>query len=185
MKHAVAALALSLASLTAHAQPFIEFGFGQSDIDIDFLSLGATSQDTKDTTFNISGGWMFTPLIGAEIGYRDLGEASGSVTGPGGTGTVTLEAEGFQLGAVGRIPVGSSAFSIVPRVGFFKWDAKGRGVVNGVQVSSLDEDGTDLYFGVGADYSINKNLYLGAHWARFDLDDIDVDVIELRVGWKF
>jgi hypothetical protein len=44
------------------------------------------------------------------------------------------------------------------------------------------EDGTDPYFGVGAEYS---NLYLGAHWARFDLDDIDVDVIELRVGWKF
>ncbi|HVE54962.1 MAG TPA: outer membrane beta-barrel protein, partial [Ramlibacter sp.] len=146
---------------------------------------GATSEDTKDTTFNISGGWMFTPFIGVEIGYRDLGEASGSVTGPGGTGTVTLEAEGFQLGAVGRIPVGSSGFSIAPRVGLFKWDAKVRGVVNGAQIAASDEDGTDLYFGVGADYSISRNLSVGAHWARFDLDDIDVDVIELRVGWKF
>jgi OOP family OmpA-OmpF porin len=182
MKRAVVALALSVASLTVHAQPFVELGFGQSDMDVDF---GFPSQDTKDTTFNISGGWMFTPMIGIEIGYRDLGEAGGSITGPGGAGSVTFEAEGFQLGAVGRIPLGSSAFSIVPRVGLFKWDVKGRGVVNGVQVSSLDEDGTDLYFGVGADYSINKNLYLGAHWARFDLDDVDVDVIELRVGWRF
>jgi OmpA-OmpF porin, OOP family len=185
MKHAVAALALSLASFTAHAQPFVELGFGQSDVDVDFISLGATSQDTKDTTFNISGGWMFTPMIGIEIGYRDLGEVSGSMTAPGVTSTVTFEAEGFQLGAVGRIPLGTSAFSIVPRVGLFKWDVKGRGVVNGVQVSSLDEDGTDLYFGVGADYSISKNLHVGAHWARFDLDDLDVDVIELRVGWRF
>ena len=185
MKHAVAALALSFVALNVHAQPFVEFGIGQSDVDEDFRALGFTSQDTKDTTFNISGGWMFTPFIGAEIGYRDLGEASASVSGPGGTGTASFEADGFQLGAVGRIAVGSSGFSIVPRAGLYMWDAKGRAVLNGTQIASEDDDGTDLYFGVGADYSINKNLYVGAHWARFDLDDTDVDVIELRVGWKF
>jgi OOP family OmpA-OmpF porin len=83
------------------------------------------------------------------------------------------------------LSLASLTAQVVPRVGLFKWDLKRRGVVNGLQVSSLDEDGTDLYFGVGADYSISRNLYLGAHWARFDLDDVDVDVIELRVGWKF
>lgn len=184
MKKLVAILALSLASLSASAQGFLELGIGQSDADVDFGSFGFPSSDTKDTTWNISGGWMFNPMIGVEVGYRDLGEASGTVSGPGGTGTVTLEADGFQFGVVGRIPLGGAGLTVVPRIGLFMWDATVRGVVNGAVIASEDEDGTDLYFGIGLDYAF-KQFSVGAHFARFDLDDLDVNVIELRFGFRF
>jgi OOP family OmpA-OmpF porin len=184
MKKLVAILALCLTPLHAGAQGFLELGIGQSDVDIDFGSLGFPSSDTKDTSWNLSGGWMFNPMIGLEVGYRDLGEATATVTGPGGTGTATLEADGFQFGAVARIPVGGAGFSVVPRIGLFMWDASVRGVVNGALIAADDADGTDLYFGIGVDYAI-RQFSIGAHFARFDLDDVDVNVIELRLGLRF
>ena len=176
---------LALAPLLAHAQGFVELGIGQSSVDLDELAaLGASSTDEKDTTFAISGGYMFHPNIGAEIGYRDLGEASATVVGPGGTGVVTAEVSGFFFGLVGRLPV-AERFSIVPRFGLFMWDGDVTGTVNGAVVLSESDDGTDPYFGIGAQYDITKQMHVGAHFARFDLDGDDVDVIELKVGFRF
>ena len=30
-----------------------------------------------------------------------------------------------------------------------------------------------------------RNAFAGAHFARFELEETDVDVLELRVGFKF
>jgi OmpA-OmpF porin, OOP family len=184
MNKLLIALLFFLTSLGASAQGFVELGIGQATVDIDAAELGADTVDDKDTTWAISGGYMFHPMIGAEIGYRNLGETSFSATGPGGTATATVEVDGFMLGALGRIPV-IDRLEIVPRVGLYRWDVKGRVFLNGVLVDSVDDDGTDLYFGVGAQYAITKQFHVGAHWARFDIGGDDVDVLELKVGFRF
>ena len=186
MKKLIAALAISLIAFNAHAQGFVEFGLGQSKIDLDanFAPGIAVSSDEKDTTWAISGGYMFHPMIGAEVGYRDLGKTSLSATNGVDTVSANAKVDGFTLGAVGRIPVGDK-FSIVPRFGFYMWDGSGQGFVNGVQVISLDDDGTDPYFGVGAEYAFSKQVFAGAHFVRFDVDGDDVDVFELKVGFRF
>jgi OmpA-OmpF porin, OOP family len=183
MKKLFAALALCLCGPAFAQQGFVELGIGQANVDLDAADVGADTLDNKDTTWAISGGWMFHPMIGAEIGYRNLGETTASATGPGGTARVTLEVEGFLLGAVGRIPVGP--IEIAPRIGLYRWDLKGSAFLNGVQFDSADDDGTDVYFGVGAQYVISKQFHVGAHWTRFDIDGDDVDVFEVKVGFRF
>lgn len=183
MKRFLAVLAFCLCGPAFAQQGFVELGIGQSKFDIDAGDIGADTVDDKDTTWAISGGWMFHPMIGAEIGYRNLGETSASATGPGGTARATAEVDGFQFGAVGRIPVGP--IEIAPRVGLYRWDVKGRVFLNGAQIRSADDDGTDVYFGVGAQYVIAKQFHVGAHWARFDIDGDDVDVFEIKVGFRF
>jgi OOP family OmpA-OmpF porin len=174
MKKALAILALSAAATGVQAQQaFVELGVGQSMFDVD--SIPGVTVDDEDTTFAISGGWMFTPNIGAEVGWRDLGGISAS--GPGGS--ASAEVDGFMLGAVGRFTVAQN-IAIVPRIGLYMWDASGGGLAGGAS-----DDGTDLYFGVGAEYSFTRQFFAGAHWARFDAGDTDVDVIELKVGFKF
>ncbi|HKU47617.1 MAG TPA: outer membrane beta-barrel protein, partial [Burkholderiales bacterium] len=140
----MAILALSAATFNAQAQGFVEFGIGQSKVDIDASGLGglSVSKDEKDTAWSISGGYMFHPMIGAEIGYRNLGEASLSATDGIDTARASIEVDGFTIGAVGRIPVGEK-FAIVPRAGLYLWDASGKGTFNGAQVTSLDDDGSD------------------------------------------
>jgi len=182
IKTLAAVAVLSFAPLMAHAEAFLELGIGQATVDLS--ELGGTSSDEKDTTFAISGGYMFNPMIGAEIGYRDLGEASASATGPGGTATASLKADGFFFGGVGRIPV-AERLSIVPRLGFFMWDASGEVRLNGALVGTADDDGTDLYFGIGADYRFTDKAHAGVHFVRYDLDGDDVDVLEFKVGFRF
>lgn len=165
-----AAVALALAPFAAQAQmqlqgkAFAEIGVGQASYDVDIA-------DDSDTTFNISAGYMFHPSVGAEIGYRDLGEISEAGAG--------VEVSGFQLGAVGRFAV-TPRISIVPRVGFYMWEADGTGLASGGS-----DDGADLYFGVGADFAVTQNVTVGLHFVRFDVDSEDVDVFELRAGYRF
>ena len=175
MKKALAVLALSAAATGVQAQQaFVELGVGQAMYDVEDVPAGV-SVDDKDTTFAISGGWMFTPNIGAEVGYRDLGGISVSAGGA----SASADVDGFMLGAVGRFNVAQN-IAIVPRIGLYMWDASGGGLASGGS-----DDGTDLYFGVGAEYSFNKQFFAGVHWARFDASDADVDVIELKVGIRF
>jgi OmpA-OmpF porin, OOP family len=165
-----AAATLALAPFAAQAQmqmqgkAFVELGIGQASYDVDIA-------DDSDTTFNISAGWMFHPSVGAEIGYRDLGKISEAGAG--------VEVSGFQLGAVGRFAV-TPRISIVPRLGLYLWEADGTGTLIGAS-----DDGNDLYFGVGADFAATPQLTVGLHFVRFDASDSDVDVFELRAGYRF
>ena len=183
MKKLLAVVALCLCGPAFAQQGFVELGIGQAKVDIDAADIGADTVDDKDTTWAISGGWMFHPMIGAEIGYRDLGETSASATVGANTVRATAEVDGFLFGAVGRIPVGP--IEIAPRVGLYRWDVKGKVFLNGAQIDSADDDGTDVYFGVGAQYVITKQFHVGAHWTRFDIDGDDVDVFEIKVGFRF
>jgi hypothetical protein len=187
MKRALAFLVLSLIPLGARGEGFIELGIGQSEIDLDIGPLPpsvSVSKDEKDTTWAVSGGWMFNPMFGLEIGYRDLGEVSLSATDGVDTVSATAEVDGFTLGLVVRVPATEKLF-IVPRLGLYRWEGKGRILVNGVQVESVDDDGTDLYFGVGADYAFTRSLFAGAHFVRYDVDGDDALVFELRLGFRF
>lgn len=171
MKKTLVAALIGLAPAFAQAQmqqmqgkAFLELGIGQASYDVDIA-------DDSDTTYNISGGWMFHPNFGAEIGYRDLGGISEAGAG--------VEVSGFHLGAVGRFAI-TPRFSIVPRLGLYLWEADGTGLASGGS-----DDGSDLYFGVGADFSVTQQITVGAHFVRFDVDGEDVDVFELRAGYRF
>ena len=186
MKKGLAVIAMSSAvaySPFASSQGFVEVGIGQAKFDVEVT--GATVDDS-DTTWAISGGWMFHPMIGAEVGYRNLGEVTATGTVPGGTLRVNVEVDGFMLGGVGRIPVGPQGLEIVPRIGLYMWDLKGSATLNGAPFGgSADDDGTDLYFGIGVQYAFTRQLHVGGHWARFDIGGDDVDVFELKVGFRF
>jgi OOP family OmpA-OmpF porin len=182
VKKLLGVLILSFAaSGSVHAQGFIEFGIGQSRFD---LEVPNAAVDDNDTGYAISGGYMFHPSIGVEVGYRKLGKTAATRTVFTTEVKTTAEVDGFMLGAVGRIAV-AQQLAIVPRVGLYRWDGSAIGTVNGTTVRSIDDDGTDLYFGVGAEYSFTRQIFAGVHWARFDIDGDDVNVIELKVGLRF
>jgi OmpA-OmpF porin, OOP family len=174
MKKSLFAVLIAFAPAVAQAQGFIELGIGQSSFDLpDFPGV---SIDDSDTTWAVSGGYMFHPSFGAEVGYRDLGEIT--VTDP--AVSVTAEVTGIMLGVVGRLAV-AERLSIVPRFGLYLWDVEAS-ASNGFSDS---DDGHDFYFGIGADFQINPKTHVGLHFARFDIGGDDVDVIEAKLGFRF
>ncbi len=199
---ALSAIAL-IACGTAYAESskwYAGIGAGQSDWDISSSDVnkelaaagitGTSSVDETDTAWKIFAGYQHNKYLGVELGYVDLGEIDidATTTAPtASTVNVNAEADGFTLSAIGTIPIGDK-FGLFGRVGAFYWDveAKAAAVVSGaVATASADDDGTDIFYGVGAKYDFTKNLGVRVEWERFDIDGDDVDLVSGSLLYSF
>lgn len=209
MKKLIALCAMGLVAGSAAAAGegfYLEAGVGAAKADLP--SASGFSKDDKDTAFSLGAGYRFNQYIAAEAGYQHLGEASysgnGNATGNiNGTsynlnGSVRISAEdtkGWYLGPKLSLPVGNG-FELNARAGVFVWESRLKasatlgGTVGGQAIaaggsSSRKYDGTDVYWGVGAAYNINKNIAVGLDYTRFKLDDYDVDTWSLKGKYSF
>jgi OOP family OmpA-OmpF porin len=153
---------------------------GQSKIDCDTGGVPGASCDDSDTAYRIFGGYQFNKHLAVELGYNQFGEARASV----GAISVTGEAKGWDLVAVGTLPI-SQQFAVFGKLGMHMTDFDVSTNVPGVGNSS--ESNSDLTYGVGLQYNFNKNLGLRAEWQQFKKvgDDTDVDVISIGVVYHF
>ena len=185
---------------------YITGSLGQAKADID--SISGVTIDDKDTSYSLGLGYKINDYIAIEGGYRSLGEAtlsstaavSGTYLGKSFTASGTVgaaaDATGFFLGGNFSLPV-TNKFSAHLKAGLFNWDSditgSGSGTITydgtvyAVATSlSTDEDGTDLYYGLGASYQFSDNVGVGAQWLRFnDVVETNVDVIEATISYSF
>lgn len=146
-------------------------GIGQSTID---ACDGVTHCDDEDTSWKIFGGWQLNPNLAFEAGWVDFGEISGSIGGS----AVSAEADGLTLAAKGSLPL-NEQFSVFGKLGMVMWDVEGGGAASGI-----DNDGTDLLYGIGAQYMFTDRVGLVGEWEWYDIDD-DVDLLSIGVLIKF
>lgn len=164
--------ALSTVALSAPAQAdgqwFIGGSVAQSYVDENGL-------DDDDTGGKIFGGYQFNKHFSIEGSYYDFGEATQGSNG--------LELDGFGLAAVGTIPV-SAKFSLFGKVGIHDWDADTLGSTNTLISRSSD---TDAFYGVGVGvgYSLTDSLSLRGELERYEIDDLDVDVVSVGISFSF
>ncbi len=169
---------LGFAGHSYAANGYAGASIGQANVDMcdDVAALGGTACDDKDTGFKIFGGYDFNETFAIEVGYADLGEVSANA----GATKITAELNGFYVDAKATIPVNES-FGIFGKLGLVRWEAE----VNAAGFGSLDDDGTDLTFGIGAEYAFTKQFSLRGEWERFDFDDTDVDLLSIGLVVKF
>lgn len=149
---------------------YIGGSYGMTTYDLGGVPAGV-SIDDSDTGFKLFGGFQFTKNWGAEAGYVDFGKAS--LSGPA-SGDVGITA--FTFAGTGTLPLGQN-FSLVGKLGLAMWDTNGS--------ASSGDNGTDLYYGVGARYDFNKNLGLVADYEVVDTENDSVNMISLGVRYKF
>jgi OOP family OmpA-OmpF porin len=188
----IAAGAISSAAL---AQGYIGASIGQSDYKVD--CTGLTTCDTKDTGYKLFGGYMFTPNLGIEAGWVDLGKMTGSaqagvIETEGGpivvSGSVELKSSGPFLGALAAAPLGQA--SLFAKVGLADLKTDLTASVMGLSASTSTRH-TDVFYGFGASYKFAKNFAVRAEWERFRIkysdgveaykDDVDL----LSVGFTY
>jgi OOP family OmpA-OmpF porin len=143
------------------------------------------SCDDKDSTWRILGGYQFNKNLAVELGYTDLGEASGIDAGD----TFSAESKLWEVVAVGSWPF-ADKFSAYGKLGFYRGDTDLS--VSGPSGSgSASESNTDLTYAIGLRWDFTKNL-----GARFEyqiykdvgggqIEEHDVDVVSVGVIWKF
>lgn len=159
------------AQAQADAGWYVGGSYGMTTYDLSGVPAGV-SVDDSDTGFKIFGGFQFNKTWGGELGYVDFGKASVSGLGLSGDAGITA----FTLAGTGTLPLGQN-FSLVGKLGLAMWDTSGS--------AASGDSGTDLYFGVGAAYSFNKNLSLVADYEMVDAEDDSVSMISVGLRYKF
>jgi hypothetical protein len=171
-----AVLALVLLPAAAHAQFFVEgtFGAGRVNLD-DFRALGFSGDDAAGT-WSFGGGYMFSPYLGIEAGYRSFGDFEFTAPGPA---TLRADAKGVYVGPVFETYV--ERFHLNARAGGFAW--KSDVTLGG---ATQKDDGFDGYVGLGASYAMTPKAFFGLSFTRYRvLDEVDVDAWDIRLKYSF
>ncbi len=169
---------------------------GAAAIDPNIAAEGAvTSLHDKDAAWQLYGGYQFNPNFALEGGYVNLGKFSVSHTVTGGTEYDEVKPECWHLSAVGILPLGKN-FSLLGKAGVCAWnDHPGQrvpaGFVEPAPVPApvpLGSSGTDLTYGLGAQYDFSPNWGMRAGWDRFPNvihHHNAVDLFSASVNYKF
>jgi hypothetical protein len=136
----------------------IEQNLPDNDIDI----------DSDDTGYKIFGGFKFT-ILAIEGGYVDFGKPSQNNS--------EVELSGWDL--FGLLNLGIGPVDLFGKLGIFAWDSET--IVTGEP--SLDKDGTDPAYGIGAGLSFGS-FSVRAEYEYFDMSDFD-NVTMFSIGGSY
>jgi OOP family OmpA-OmpF porin len=163
--------ALLVMAAPATAQLYLGATIGQAEYKEGCLGTGEC--DDADTAWRILGGFQFNRFLALELGYYDFGEAS--------SGPVTIEAEAFEIVAVGSLHL-TDRFSLYGKAGAYQGTLEGLGV---------DEDTSDLTYGIGARWDFTRRFGVRAEWQRYEslgggnLIETDLDVLSIGLIFSF
>ncbi|MDO6561816.1 porin family protein [Amphritea sp. 1_MG-2023] len=141
----------------------------------DLNSLGFSVKDDSDQGFKVFGGYRFNKNIAVEGYYADLGDLELT----GGSVNVDAAIDGYGVSLVGLLPV-TEQVDLFAKVGMFHWS---NDVSSNVGVSGGD-DGTDGSYGLGVAYTMDSVTFR-AEFERYDLGDVDVDLISAGLALNF
>ena len=199
MKYKILSAAFaSLLSCSAFADVEMSILFGQAKLGSKVTFPTFPLQDSPDFSESDSslGLRLSFPLgenFAIDVSYQNFGETTTTfVDGFNDTVTDISKVKGFSAGAKGILPLGDS-FSLVGRLGLMRWSHDLARTDTGAPSSTIDATGTDLYYGVGAEYSITENFSVGLEYSTFGFDystgntnfDYDVKDLALSLAYKF
>lgn len=162
------------------------FGFGQSQyqdvassIDSGFAAAGVTASTSASTTseaWKVYTGYQFNKYLGAEGGYANLNDMTAHTTTPTKVVTTNMSSDAWTLAAVGSYPL-TDKFSVTGKLGAAYVLTKENVKAGSALTQRHGDDSYQPYYGVGVSYALVDNFKLRADWERFDLDDINIDLM--------
>ena len=181
----LAALALSFAGLSAHAQGYAGIGVGQSRADID--CTGTLTCDRTDTAWKLYGGYLFHPNFGAQAEVYRQGRAKFSASLGDGT-TATGEFKGEGMGLYGLALARDGIWSVFGKAGVLTSRITGAARIQDLSASRRE---THTHFGWGAGVGVDWTKNLGARLeyerlrGRLLGDSVDVDQVTAGLVARF
>ena len=175
------------AAAQADAGWYVGAAYGMTNIEVDATGVTNPVTDESDTGFKIYGGFQFNKHLGAEVGYIDAGKAtfSGTAIPSLGIGAFSgdVKVTAITFAGVGTLPLNES-FALTGKLGLAAWDVKASANVAGV-AGSIDDSGTDLLYGIGARYNLNRNWGITLEYEAVDAGDGTASMTSVGVRYKF
>jgi len=154
---ALAALSFNLAS-AAEPGAYVSVSAGSGE---QKLSAEGVSITDNATAFQLAAGYRYTPYVGAEIGYTNLGKAS--ISGDGLT--VSSKPQSIHLAVTGNWDVGPQ-FAVTGKLGLAHNRTKLEASAGGLSESDT-ESKNSLFFGVGVAYTFAPNAAVIVDYQNF------------------
>lgn len=166
-----ALLGMSGPALAADNGIYIGGSVGQANVEVnDVAGLSAADFKGDDTGFKFIVGIRPLDWLAVEANYVDFGSPEDTVMGT----KVKADGNGITASVVGFLPVGP--VDLFARAGLISWDT---------DVEGLSTDGTDLAYGVGAQFRF-LSISLRAEYEKFDADEIDdLNMFSIGVTYTF
>ena len=145
-------------TMFATGSSYVGLNAGRSNFRLN-NGIGGFPSEQRKNAYSLYGGSYFDNHLGFEIGYADFGR----INRAGGS----TKAEGFNLGLVGKFPVGSS-FNILGRAGttYGRTDVSAA-VASGIAAGKQSNFG--LSYGVGAEFAFNPSLSAVVQYDEYNL----------------
>ena len=166
---------------------YVGGGGGVAKFDIDCPA----ACDLNTSTYKLFGGHRFNEYMALEFSVAKTGNFNTSRFSafPDGSGgfvpfRIDIEGNAHMIGVapVFHVPVGKG--SVLGKIGLHNWKAKGTG-----GSSSSTDDGTDLFFGLGGEYSLTENVGIRVEWERYrfeaDGESDDIDAFSASIVYQF
>lgn len=159
------------------------------------LATTGLDDDDRDTGYKLFGGYQFTPNLGVEAGYFDLGNFGYRArTAPAGTLNGDIRVKGLNLDLVGTLPL-AGRLSALGRLGVVSVRASDNFSATGAvrmpyASASGSERSTGLKAGLGLMYDITDSLAVRAEVERYRIKDAvgnrgDVDLLSVGLIYRF
>jgi hypothetical protein len=150
---------------------------GSAELSDDFDGFDV---DANSTAYRLTVGWKFNDYWTIEGGYHNFGRFDQTFDIEDEAVDVSLKADGFTLGLVGKLPLGDR-WSLFARSGAYFWD--GDADINNVSAATPED--TNFYFGAGVELAIGEKLSLTADGSRYDLDGSTSNVFSIGLSYVF
>ena len=140
--------------------------------DLGTASYSNVSPFSNPGAIRIAGGYHFSPMLAAELGYSIFGDST--VSDP--FGSATLSAYSFQIAAVGSLPL-NEQFDLIGKIGLASNSEKYTG---GASYSE-----SDLLIGLGAQFHVNSRVsvrLLYDNYGKFDNYPYPMKATSISVG---
>lgn len=149
----------------------------------------------NDISLGIRAALKVNPNLAFELAYQDYGETDDTYTDLyGDTITDKVSSSAVNMGVKGIIPF-EGGFSLHGRIGLSLWQAEIKETDSAFpgETFKADDDGSDLYYGLGLQYDISPEFVVGVEYAYTDMDvsiegisvDHEVKNLSLSLGYKF
>lgn len=191
------------AAWSAESGVYLGASFGWSEVTSNTTVKYSDSQDGvygseksdfsgSDFAYNIFLGYNFNKYAGVEIGYIDLGEPSDTYRIED-EGTykeeVDVELHGMDLAVIARYPFAND-FDVHGKLGVIWWTPKITDKLTDVDYGywdkvTVEQDATDLLYGVGVAYTYDERLVLSLDWQNFELGGVGDFIGGNTSAWMF
>ncbi len=146
-------------------------------------------RQVEQSGISLIGGYRTNKFFSVQLEYQDAVAfgiddmfAGSSLWFPE-TESLDFESNALLLSGISSYPINDSA-SLYMKGGVFNWEVDSNQFVTNND-ALRQPSGTDIFFGLGANYDLNARFEISAEWERYQMEESDVDFLSTELKFKF